>query len=443
VRFTFSRASLRDLPLPERGWVNVYDNTLRGFSLGVSPTGAKSFMVYRKFKGRPIKVILGSFDPQIPETREIPKDRNPLDLLGQSASLNVRMARKVAVAVNAQLDSGINPADAVRKNRNEITFGELFAHYCQNLESEGKKSRQQFIWMFERYLGDLPESPKKKYGLKRTKAECSVNWQRRRLSQVTNEQVEKLRFDLAKHIGNTTSNRVIELVQAIYAFAIKRRLYSGGNPAVGVGQFKLRSRDRFLQPNELSPFFQALELEPIKDISDFFKLALFTGARRENLLGMRWEQIDFDLGVWRIPETKNGESLQVPLVNEAVTVLQKRAIDSNGAAWVFPGTGKSGHLAGVSKAWGRVIRRAGLSDLRIHDLRRSLGSWMAATGANMPSTQRALGHKSIAASLIYQRLSQDHVRLAMQRATTELMHFTGDSGLRAVQMSRATIKTGS
>jgi integrase len=420
-RFAFSRASLVALPLPERGWVNVYDDSSRGLALGIGPTGVKSFLVYRKFKGRPVKIILGSFDPHIPETREIPAGSEPLDLLGQKPSLNVRMARKIATAVNAQLDSGVNPTVAVRKARAELTFGQLFERYCSHLQSEGKKSRQQFIWIFERYLGDLPDSPKKRNGRKRTKSEGAVNWQRRPLSEITNAQVEKLRFDLAVHIGHTTSNRVIELVRSIYAFGIKRRLHAGENPARGIGKFKSKSRERFLQSDELPKFFRSLETEPGQDIRDFFYLALYTGARRGNLLGMRWEQFNFDSAAWRIPETKSGEPLTVPLVEESLQILKRRAKHAQSVEWVFPGRGKSGHLAGVSKAWRRVLKRAGLHGLRIHDLRRSLGSWMASTGASMVMTQRALGHKTITASLIYQRLAQDPVRAAMQRAASELI----------------------
>src|ERR1700730_8113034 len=147
-RFTFTRASLRDLPLPEYRWINVYDADLRGLALGVSPTGVKTFMVYRKFKGRPLKIILGAFDPELPERREIPEEAEPLELLGNKASLNVMMARKLTTAVNASLDSAIDPPVSIRKARKELTLGQLFEAYFANLESRGKKSCQQFRWIF-------------------------------------------------------------------------------------------------------------------------------------------------------------------------------------------------------------------------------------------------------------------------------------------------------
>ncbi len=419
-RFTFTRATLRDLGVPDQKIMLVHDDVIRGLKITISPSGLKSFRLIRKFKGRPLKITLGCFDPDIPETREIPDGTEPLDMLGNSPSLNVRMARKFATAVNAQLDAGTNPCDALRRGRSEKTLGDLFESYAQYLSSEGKKALPHFRYIFERYLSELPNEPRKKHGKLRTKPQGAVNWKRRALSTIRYEDVKRLRFDLAQSTGETTSNQVIALLRAIYSFGKKQRLYEGENPAIGIGKFKMQSRDRFLQSDELPKFFRALESEADEDMRDFFQIALYTGARRGNVLSMQWEHLNLEAPSWRIPETKNGEPITVPLVEEAVEILRRRLRAAQSVQWVFPGSGKSGHLSSVKRAWARILKKAGVKNLRIHDLRRSLGSWMAATGANMVATQRALGHKTIAASLIYQRLAQDPVRAAMQRATSEL-----------------------
>ena len=185
-RFPFTRAALRNLPLPSETWAYYYDDSTRGLAVGVGPSGTKSLLVYRKFKGRPVRIALGVFDPEIPDTRELPDGARPLDLLGERPSLNVRMARKLATAVNAKLDVGVNPAAEKRKQRQkaseELTLGDLFKQYRANLVSEGKKRVSGVVWYFERYLGALPDVPSKKHGKKRQKAEGSVNWERRPLS---------------------------------------------------------------------------------------------------------------------------------------------------------------------------------------------------------------------------------------------------------------------
>jgi len=82
----------------------------------------------------------------------------------------------------------------------------------------------------------------------------------------------------------------------------------------------------------------------------------------------------------------------------------------------FPGEGKVGHLADPKKAWHRVLKRAGICDLRVHDLRRTLGSWQAAAGANSYIIGKSLGHKSQQSTAIYARLNLDPVRASVNQA---------------------------
>src|SRR5262249_35201539 len=190
-RFTFTGTKLRALQPPESVRTYFYDGAVRGFTLEVTPSGAKSFRVYRKFKGRPVKITLGTFDPDLPETRELPAGAEPLDLLGNSAALNVRMARKLAIAVMAELDTGVNPAES--RARKGMTLGELFSRYCAHLAAHGRKTVPGTVWYFERYLGELPQAARKKHGQQRTKAPGAVNWQRRGLAQISVAEVSRLR----------------------------------------------------------------------------------------------------------------------------------------------------------------------------------------------------------------------------------------------------------
>ena len=89
--------------------------------------------------------------------------------------------------------------------------------------------------------------------------------------------------------------------------------------------------------------------------------------------------------------------------------------------YVFPGPGATGHLVEPRKAWKRILDRAEIEDLRIHDLRRSLGSWQAATGANLSVIGKTLNHKNVTTTAIYARLNLDPVREAMQKATTAML----------------------
>ncbi|MBF0143626.1 MAG: site-specific integrase [Magnetococcales bacterium] len=114
---------------------------------------------------------------------------------------------------------------------------------------------------------------------------------------------------------------------------------------------------------------------------------------------------------------KNKTPLTIPLVPEVVEILS-RLKEGATSERVFPAPkSATGHLVEPRKAWERILARAGIVDARIHDLRRTLGSWMAIGGASLPVIGKGLGHKSQATTAIYARLSLDPVREAMQRAT--------------------------
>jgi integrase len=182
--------------------------------------------------------------------------------------------------------------------------------------------------------------------------------------------------------------------------------------------FKETSRDRFLQPSELKRFFDSLNQEDTSEIlRDYILLSLFTGARRANVLSMLWTEIDLDQKVWRIPanKSKNGEAMTVPLVEEVIEIIQRRKTGAK-SVFVFPGTGKSGHYMEPKRAWTTFLKRAGLNDIRIHDLRRTLGSYQTITGASSTIVGKTLGHKSPEATAVYARLNLDPIRNSMERA---------------------------
>ncbi len=139
---------------------------------------------------------------------------------------------------------------------------------------------------------------------------------------------------------------------------------------------------------------------------------------------MRWEDINFDRSEWRIAETKNGTPQTVTLSPEAIEVLRNR-IPAEATIFVFPGIGKQGHLAEPKKGWQRILDRAGISDLRIHDLRRTLGSWQAKQGASLAIIGKSLNHKNQSTTAIYARLDLDPVRDSVNSATSAMLAAAG------------------
>lgn len=375
----FTKVALERLVLPPAGKrAYYYDEREKGLIVDVRSTGTKSFYLYKKINGKPERIFLGQFP-----------------------DLSIENARKACAARKGEIAQGENPQEERRKIRGESTLGEFFQVYLERHSKPHKKS-----WQFD-------EREINKY---------LSHWFTRRLSDITRNEIHKLHSKLGVENGKTQANRVLERIRNMYNKAIEWG-WEGENPAFGIKKYKEVSRDRFLNAEELPRFFEALEKES-ELIRDFFQIALFTGARKTNVLMMKWSEIDMHLRTWRIPDTKNGEPQVLPLTDDAFEILKRRKKDADNI-WVFPGTGEEGHLVDPKKAWLRIVKRAELDDLRIHDLRRTLGSWLAASGVSLPIIGKTLGHKSSQSTQIYARLNLDPVRESLHKATGVMMAHRG------------------
>ncbi len=245
--------------------------------------------------------------------------------------------------------------------------------------------------------------------------------------------------------GKSTANRALSLLRAIFNFGLdhKRQYFAGINPAAKHAFFPETERERFLHPDELAPFFRALAQEPNEDVRDVILLALLTGQRRANVLAMTWPDVHLARAEWRIPGelTKNGAPHVAPLGPEAVELLRRRKEkhdawikgstrftpeEKRAAPYVFPSVDSAtGHRVDPRRTWNRVRAVAGLQDLVLHDLRRTLGSWQARSGASLVMIGKSLNHKSPEATAIYARLDMDPVRESVERATTAMFQAAG------------------
>ena len=138
---------------------------------------------------------------------------------------------------------------------------------------------------------------------------------------------------------------------------------------------------------------------------------------------MAWADLHLDAAAWRIPETKSGEPVQVHLPAKAVEILRRRHAEADGCPWVFPGGKKNraSHLTSPKLAWKRVTTAAGLDGLRLHDLRRTLGSWQAIAGSSLGIIGASLGHKSQQSTAVYARLTHAPVVASVDAATSAIL----------------------
>lgn len=250
-------------------------------------------------------------------------------------------------------------------------------------------------------------------------------WQALPVGQIKRLDVQAWVDDLAKE-SPSAAWRAVSVMSAVITWGLKRDyLPTLTNPCIGVEKPRTRPRTRFLKPGELRRFVEAIQLEaPL--YRDLFALALLTGARKGNLISMRWADIDTTLASWTIPanEFKNGEEHITPLDTEALAILGRRKSLVVDSPWVFPAPGKAGHVADPKRAWARIIKRAQLEDFRIHDLRRTLGSYLAIKGQSAYIIGKMLGHKDPRSTAVYARLDLASVRQglsAVKECWSELM----------------------
>jgi integrase len=376
-RFKFTKKKLNNLSLPEKGKrVEYHDTQVLTLKLRVTSAGSKTFSVYRRLNGVPERFTIGKYP-----------------------TMTIEQARSEAEKINILISKGVNPNDAKRADRAELTLSDLYSEYIENHAKQYKKSWRSDENNYKNHLS---------------------NWGSRKLSRITKKDVQGLHRKLGKHAGKYQANRVLSLLKIMFNKAIEWEVFAKLNPTNGIKKFPEKSRERFLQADELQAFFESVANEENETIRDYVLISLLTGARRANVLAMKWEEISIDRREWRIPETKNGTPHTIPLTKEALKILEDRNQVSS-SPFVFAGRGKSGHLVEPKKGWERIKDRAGIKDLRLHDLRRSLGSWQAATGASLPIIGKTLAHKNVSTTAIYARLNTDPVRESMEKATSAML----------------------
>jgi integrase len=381
TKLNFIKKSLEVLTAINNKTTTYHDTQKKCLKLRVHPSGVKTFVLYRKINGKPERITIGHF-PEV----------------------TIEQARRQVDALNSKIAEGINPNEEKKAMRSEITLGELFNQYLERHAKIYKKSWQEDQDQFNRHL---------------------ANWKNKRLSLISKANVQKLHADIGANKGTYSANRLLALLHILFNKANEWG-WEGLNPAHKIKKFKEKSRDRFMQADELPRFFKALSEETNQSFKDYVMLSLLTGARRSNVLAMRWEDINLERETWTIPETKTGDKHTVPLVPEAINILKNRLTNNtDNNCWVFPSHSSIGHLVEPKKAWQRILNRAQIKDLRLHDLRRSLGSWQAATGANLSIIGKTLAHKNVSTTAIYARLNIDPVRESMNKATQAIFAAAG------------------
>lgn len=365
---------IQSLEIPATGRVWHHDRDLSHFFLMTTHTGTHTFYRVGRVNGVMKRIRLGQFP-----------------------ALSVKQARDLCTTINGDIAAGRTVTEARRSTASRKTFADAWSWYLEFHAKPKKRTWERDVSVYRRDLSaPLGSKP---------------------LDEITRADVIELVATVTKAKGPGAGNKIIELVRGVYSVAVSNE-WATRNPAAKIPKHRGQQRERFLQPSEAPAFFAALAKHSDR-IQDFFLLCLWTGARRSNVMAMRWDEIDMTNQVWTIPaeKSKSKRPIALPLSLQAVAIIMARHRDGIGSEWVFPSrASKTGHYVEPKDAWKRIVEAAGLKGITIHDLRRTLGSWQACQGVSLPIIGKTLGHTSAASTAIYARLANDPVRLAIQNA---------------------------
>ena len=452
-KFRFVEKALAEVQCPpsgkddKSGRVWVYDDAEDGLAMCVTEGGSRTFYFYGRIMGRPQRVRIAKV-----------------------GDIGIEAARRRIREIKGDVAKGLDPTAAKKAAREAAmkevaTIANLWQSYREGHLAQKKPTTiKAYDRIFDVYLAEMKSRP---------------------IASITPGDVEALKNRITKAHGAYMANRVLELLRAMYRsrghlFGLPKR-YS---PTADVELNDERARDRILSPEELTRLLDAIKAEPNHTIRDYFLMALYTGARKSNVAAMKWQDVSLQRKEWRVPgaEMKNKNLLVVPLVPEAIEILERRADKTPpDSPYVFPArrltpeqvqsirelrkTGKTTReiasdlglaqtsvmramgegfgvegpkpFNGTRWAWDRLLKAAKISErTTIHDLRRTFCTSLIEAGASLPYVAAAMGHRTMATTQRHYAIArQDGVRAAVNAGVAGML-------AQAQTASAASAKTG-
>jgi integrase len=388
---------VEQLPPPATGSKVYYESgAIPGFGLCVTAADSRSFVLnYRTKSGRERRITIG---------------KHP--------SWQVKAAREEAKRLRRLIDGGGDPLADIEADREAPTIADLIARFI------------------EEHLPRLRPGSARMYGFILKNHIAPHFGPHTKVSDIRFSDCDRLHQKITKAGHPYQANRTKNVLTKMFKLAIQWG-WRSDNPASAVGANVEAQRKRYLKADELARLTKALPQHPNKKFVNIIRLLLLTGARRGEVRAMRWADIDLENGTWTKlgSTTKQKTDHTVPLSAPARQLLTEIYDAQRGARsdWVFPSTRNDGHIIELKDDWSTLCKAAGISGLRVHDLRHSFASQLASGGASLPLIGALLGHAQPATTARYAHLYQDPQRALVEKVGAIM---TGAPAAKTVPLSK-------
>ncbi|NCC61327.1 MAG: DUF4102 domain-containing protein [Verrucomicrobiae bacterium] len=352
----------------------IWDPQLTGFAVRVNPGGRKTFFFKYNTLDR--------------KTRKI--------TIGKHGSLTAEEARRTAKIYAQRIAAGEDPVEKLNEYKNSITVQELFDLYTERHGKMHKKAKSvesdYHIW--NKHIKEALGST----------------------NIMAVQKADILKFHHSLRGIPYQANRALALLRHMFNKAEEWDILKpGSNPCAKVREYKEHSRERYLSKEEVKRLLETLddidrEQSEHESVTRAIRLLLFTGCRKSEILTLKWDYVDFRNSCFHLPDSKTGKKC-VP-VGRAVIEMLLAIPRRNDTSYVIYGPRCGEFFRDIHHQWNRIRKRAGLPDVRIHDLRHTYASFAVAQGYSLPLIGNILGHRDSATTQRYAHVPLDPVRLA-------------------------------